>query len=268
MKNEEMLEILVSIVSNTLGVPVTSTEPLAHQLDTINWSQRISQSVNEELGLIVTPEEIESSGSLSQLSLLLESRLQTDPEGRTIVDLYSCLKRLTKEEYHPEINFHWYARFEDFKNTGNWLTAPDSLDSVELVMRIEEEFGFSISDLDAQGLQSVAQTVRYLWRRSVAQAFTLRQRNKEICKSTFVFYELRRLLMVRAGIPRGDIRLSVQIGDLLPSWYAQFWKQIQDIFKIEQPERRLINFKTEVGKKTTFRELVRRVATYSAKIIL
>ena len=38
----------------------------------------------------------------------------------------------------------------------------DSLDSVEIVMDLEEEFGFLIPDDDAQSLQSVAETIEYV----------------------------------------------------------------------------------------------------------
>ncbi|HSJ09496.1 MAG TPA: acyl carrier protein [Longimicrobiales bacterium] len=38
----------------------------------------------------------------------------------------------------------------------------DSLDTVELVMAFEEEFGIEIPDEDAEGLQTVGDAVKYL----------------------------------------------------------------------------------------------------------
>ncbi|MDD4527179.1 MAG: acyl carrier protein [Candidatus Margulisbacteria bacterium] len=38
----------------------------------------------------------------------------------------------------------------------------DSLDSVELLMALEEEFGTEISDEDAEGLKSVSDTITYI----------------------------------------------------------------------------------------------------------
>ena len=38
----------------------------------------------------------------------------------------------------------------------------DSLDTVELIMQFEEEFGIEISDEDAEGLLSVGQAVDYI----------------------------------------------------------------------------------------------------------
>jgi acyl carrier protein len=45
----------------------------------------------------------------------------------------------------------------------------DSLDTVELVMAFEEEFGIEIPDEDAEGLQKVGDAVRYLQEKGVAQ---------------------------------------------------------------------------------------------------
>ena len=38
----------------------------------------------------------------------------------------------------------------------------DSLDTVELIMQFEEEFGIEIPDEDAEGLLSVGQAVKYI----------------------------------------------------------------------------------------------------------
>ena len=43
----------------------------------------------------------------------------------------------------------------------------DSLDTVELVMRFEEEFGIEIPDEDAENLQTVGDAVKYLQEKGV-----------------------------------------------------------------------------------------------------
>ena len=42
----------------------------------------------------------------------------------------------------------------------------DSLDLVELIMELEDQFGVKISDEDAQGIQTVGQAVDYISARS------------------------------------------------------------------------------------------------------
>jgi len=44
----------------------------------------------------------------------------------------------------------------------------DSLDTVELVMAFEEEFGIEIPDEDAESLQKVGDAIRYLKEKGVA----------------------------------------------------------------------------------------------------
>jgi len=43
----------------------------------------------------------------------------------------------------------------------------DSLDTVELVMAFEEEFGIEIPDEDAEGLQTVGDAIKYLQEKGV-----------------------------------------------------------------------------------------------------
>ncbi|MGH7506110.1 MAG: acyl carrier protein [Longimicrobiales bacterium] len=43
----------------------------------------------------------------------------------------------------------------------------DSLDTVELVMAFEEEFGIEIPDEDAENLQTVGDAIRYLQQKGV-----------------------------------------------------------------------------------------------------
>lgn len=44
----------------------------------------------------------------------------------------------------------------------------DSLDTVELVMAFEEEFGIEVPDEDAEGLQTVGDVLRYVEQRQKA----------------------------------------------------------------------------------------------------
>lgn len=57
------------------------------------------------------------------------------------------------------------ANSEDWSGKGK---APDSLDFVSFIMKIEETFGIEISDDDAEQCRSIALTVSYLESRGVA----------------------------------------------------------------------------------------------------
>jgi hypothetical protein len=73
------------------------------------------------------------------------------------------VEQLAKEEYHPKIPYQWYARWNDFLNVGNWLSRPEGLDAVEIVIRMEDKYEIRISDQDAAEMETVGQTIRYLW---------------------------------------------------------------------------------------------------------
>ncbi len=264
MRSPEALEILHSIIEAWLGSTVVDDAPLMSQVNDASWSQKLSRAIQEELDVAVTANEIESAGALLQLSNLLESRLAKDPMGRSLVEIYATVEQIAREEYHPDIGYHWYARWNDFLKAGNWLTAPDGLDAVEIVMRMEEEFGFSIPNQDAEAMETVGQTVRYLWRRSCARDFALRQRASDVCRNAYIFYEVRRLLMARGGVPRAAVRLDARLGELLPSWYAKFWEQVQRIFRVDLPQSRLLTFNRKMGKRTTVKELVSLMASSQA----
>ena len=83
------------------------------------------------------------------------------------------------------------------------------LDTVELVMKMEETFGIVIDDLDAERIGTVGQSYRYILDK-------LRLRQATPCPSARLFYRLRRGWMARPGIDRREIRPSARIDDILP----------------------------------------------------
>lgn len=249
MSTPETLKILQSIALIWLGSTVHDEAPLV-EIDA-NVGQRLSSAIKGELGVSLTANEIESSGSLLRLSYLLESRFAKNPMGKSLVEIYVALEQLVREELSHDINYHWYAVWK-----GDLLNNTDSLEDVELVLRMEDAFGLSISDRDAQEMKTVGQTVRYLWRRSCEQSFTLRQRPEGVCQNVFLFHEIRRLLIIRGGVQRTAVRLESRLSDLLPSWYRQFWSQVQGIFGVELPQGKLLTFSLGLEKRTTIRELI------------
>ena len=62
---------------------------------------------------------------------------------------FGTLPKMSEEEVTPEASF-----IEDL--------GADSLDTVELVMALEEEFGQEIPDEEAEKLQSVGDVIKYI----------------------------------------------------------------------------------------------------------
>lgn len=56
------------------------------------------------------------------------------------------------------------AKIEDVTDTASFVDdlGADSLDTVELVMALEEEFGIEIPDEDAEKMTNVGEAVRYV----------------------------------------------------------------------------------------------------------
>ncbi len=75
-----------------------------------------------------------------------------------------------------------------------------------------------------------------------------------------MFYELRRLLMIRGGISRNSVRLDASLGDLLPTWSAQFWEDTQRIFRANLTSEHALAFSSRREKNTTVRELVNLIS--------
>jgi acyl carrier protein len=244
------LEIVRSIGDACFGAVLTTELTLLDQLHEIGCQQKLAAALHAELSVEVTAEEIESVGSWDNLSKLVKARLARDPTGRSLVDVYADVERFVREELSHDVNYHWHATW-----WGDLLNDTASLEDVELVIRMEEAFGFSIPDREAQQLHTVAQTVRYLWRRMCEQNFTLRQRPNDVCDKAFIFHELRRLLVIRGGISRTAVRLDSRLGDLMPSWSFQFWKQISNVFAVNLPYGNLLTRSLGFEKRTTIREL-------------
>ena len=256
MSSQKTLEVVRQIAVTCLGSAIVDNTPLAGQLYEIGWQQKLSLALREELAIEVSTGEIESAVSLVELADLIEPRLARDQRGQSLIDIYAAVERFVREELSHDVNYHWYAAWR-----GDLIKRSDSLDDVEIVLRIEDAFGFSIPDRDVEAMSTVGHTVRYLWERSSEQKFTLRPRPEGACERAFIFHELRRLLILRGGVPRAAVRLEARLGDLLPSWHFQFWKEIQSIFGVGIPHGTLLSRSLGLEKRTTIKELVTLIAS-------
>jgi hypothetical protein len=75
------------------------------------------------------------------------------------------------------------------------------LDTVELVMEIEDEFGITLPDADAELIQTAGQLHAYVCHRLLPQAAPR-------CASARAFYFLRRVVLCHRDISRHAVRPS------------------------------------------------------------
>jgi acyl carrier protein len=251
VSHPETREILHSIINALFDSDLCDEAFLAEHIQEVAWEQQLSSKLQDELNVHIAAEEIRLAGRFVTLVEMVESRFARDSRGRSIAEIYALLERFVREELSHKFNYHWYASWK-----GDVLSSTDSLDDVELVIRMEGEFGFSIPDRDLSTIGTIGQTVRYLWRRSSEQLFAQRCPLEGTCRHAFVFHELRRLLMIRAGVGRTDIRLNTMLGDLMPTWHFQFWKQLQTDFGVPLPYGTLFSRSLGLEKRTTIRGLV------------
>jgi acyl carrier protein len=251
MGDNKTLEVLRSIAEASLGSPLNVSSPLTGQVKENDWKKKLGRALRDELGVQLSANEIESGASLFDLSKLIESRLGKDQTGRSLIEVYTALERFVRQELSHDVHYHWYAKWK-----GDLIKSSDSLDDVEILLRVEQTFGFSIPDRDIEAMDTVAHTVRYILQRSSKQTFMMRPRPESVCPGEFIFHELRRLLIIRGGVPRAAVRLDTRLGDLLPTWYFHFWKEIQSSFGVSIPHGNLLSRSLGLEKRTTIKELI------------
>jgi len=159
MSRNTAQEILISIVGATFDRHVDHEIPLSAQLPK-RWTRTLVDRIKAELEISISDEQFDSC-TLPELSVLIESTLNRNRKQESLVDVYSKLKEVASDVIYHDINYSWFPSWD-----GDLFKPSDSLERVELITRMEEEFGVSIPDQDVPSLETVAQTVRYLWRLS------------------------------------------------------------------------------------------------------
>ncbi len=123
-----------------------------------------------------------------------------------------------------------HIEFTGSQLPGGLLWAESSgLDSVELVMGIEEEFGLEIQDHEAENLVSVGITFEYLKTR-------LAKETGEDCISQKFFYKLRKALIQNFGTERKSITPDTYVTDLVSKKeLEEGWPFLQLFSELEFP---------------------------------
>ncbi len=136
----------------------------------------------------------------------------------------------------------------DLPNGLSWAES-SGLDTVELVMGIEEEFGLEIPNEVAEKLTTVGETYEYL-------RTQLEKTDIEECFSQKIFYKLRRAMVNNFNLQRRMITPETDVSDLVPlKELEEGWSFLRLYIDHELP-----NFKTPAFGRyysvPTMRELV------------
>ena len=130
------------------------------------------------------------------------------------------------------------------------------LDSVELAMAIEEEFGLEIKEEDAFSLITVGETFDYLRSK-------LTRIPPEDCLTQRVFYKLRRALIENYGLQRHMISPDTVLSNLISrKEIEEGWPYLQMFIELRTPSYKRaceifgLEFNVEV---LTLRQIVKRL---------
>jgi acyl carrier protein len=95
------------------------------------------------------------------------------------------------------------------------------LDTVELVMELEDAFGIAIPNEMAAKIVTVADTVH-----CVAGFLSTQQPSSGVCASAHSFYNMRRELVDRCGLPRDQVTPDARLRTLIPPKHDRRWPAI------------------------------------------
>jgi hypothetical protein len=138
------------------------------------------------------------------------------------------------------------------------------LDSVELVMAIEEEFGVDIPDQDAENMITVGDVYDWVKLR-IATSTPM------ACLTQRVFYKLRRALVENYSVSRHTIKPETRLTDLLPVEVVEDgWPFLQMFIDLKTPPFKVANeilgFRLS-HESLTMRELVDALIMINGKAL-
>lgn len=104
------------------------------------------------------------------------------------------------------------------------------LDSVELVMRIEETFDIRIPDSEVEKAYTVGDLYEIVWKH-------VKVGDSQKCVSQKLFYELRNSFSNELGVPKSEIKPKTLLNDVLPvSGRYKLWTDIERASGYKLPE--------------------------------
>jgi len=110
------------------------------------------------------------------------------------------------------------------------------LDTVELVMELEDAFSLAMPDEDAEKIQTIGDTVSYI----VGRLRLMSPAPLGHCHTSRAFYRLRREMHRQLGVPRRQIMPRSRIGELVRSNAARSrWNNVAAACNLEGEPRGL-----------------------------
>jgi hypothetical protein len=102
------------------------------------------------------------------------------------------------------------------------------LDSVEILVRVEEYFGISIPDIEAEKILTVQDFADCVFIKVTVNP-------TEKCKSQMLFYKLRTYFTDNQGLAKEQIRPDSKIRDLITGDLKTTWSDMEKYLKLDLP---------------------------------
>ncbi|MEM7315271.1 MAG: phosphopantetheine-binding protein [Planctomycetota bacterium] len=103
------------------------------------------------------------------------------------------------------------------------------LESVELVMAVEDRFGTSLPERELENLRTVGDLYDFVMQR-------IRHQNGALCASASTFYQIRHILVGKFDVDRTAVRTATPLDELVNSPNRKrFWDEIASVFSWDLP---------------------------------
>jgi hypothetical protein len=102
---------------------------------------------------------------------------------------------------------------------------------VELIVAVEDAFGFAIPDEDAAGIENVGRFYEWILAHRLCE-------KRDACLYSMTFYKVRRAMMSVLHVARDAIRPSTDLASLVSKHYRRTWRDLQAASGFRLPELR------------------------------
>jgi acyl carrier protein len=134
------------------------------------------------------------------------------------------------------------------------------LELLELVLNVEDAFGFSIPDEDAVGLNTVGKLHDYI----LAHRFP---KDRNACLSSVTFYQIRRAMMSVLQLPRKDVRVSTELSAVIAKRRRRVWRALEKATGFRLPQLRRPAWVTAIAALATIALAIATPVCFSLSLL-